>query len=352
MPDYVITIRARDDAGAFTDNPGPTQFLVVPDGQSDYSQAVALAPGVWVGQVLSLSPPVPDATGTVRSDVLVFIHGYNNTIADVLTRHRLLKQGLPNHGFGGMVVSFDWPCDDVALAYVADRVRAKNTALQLVQDCIMLLARRQAQGDCDTNVHLLAHSTGAYVIREAFDDADDRNAVASANWTVSQLALIAGDVSSASMSAGNSSSNSIYRHCIRLTNYSNPYDEVLQLSNVKRVGVAPRVGRVGLPTNSPPTAVNVDCGDYYQATAQLPPPLTLTGVRSHSWYFGDPVFTEDLAQTLNGNIDRRVITTRSSAPEDSSFWHRRGSGRRCERSTILLRSTLAASSETNLPPLV
>lgn len=310
MPDYVITIRARDDAGAFTDNPGPTQFLVVPDGQSDYSQAVALAPGVWVGQVLSLSPPVPDATGTVRSDVLVFIHGYNNTIADVLTRHRLLKQGLPNHGFGGMLVSFDWPCDDVALAYVADRVRAKNTALQLVQDCIMLLARRQAQGDCDTNVHLLAHSTGAYVIREAFDDADDRNAVASANWTVSQLALIAGDVSSASMSAGNSSSNSIYRHCIRLTNYSNPYDEVLQLSNVKRVGVAPRVGRVGLPTDSPPTAVNVDCGDYYQATAQLPPPLTLTGVRSHSWYFGDPVFTEDLAQTLNGNIDRRVITTR------------------------------------------
>ena len=310
MPDYVITIRARDDAGTYTDNPGPTQFLVVPDSQSDYSQAVTLAPDVWVNQVQGLSPRMKDATGVVRGDVLVFIHGYNNTIADVLARHRLLKQGLPNHGFAGMVVSFDWPCDDVALAYLADRTRAKQTAFQLVQDCILLLAQRQAQGNCDTNVHLLAHSTGAYVIREAFDDADDRNAVASANWTVSQLALIAGDVSSASMSAENSASKSTYLHCIRLTNYCNPYDEVLQLSNVKRIGIAPRVGRVGLPTDPPPSAVNVDCGDYYQATVQLPPPPTLSGVRSHSWYFGDPVFTEDLAQTLNGNLDRGVITTR------------------------------------------
>jgi hypothetical protein len=33
---------------------------------------------------------------------------------------------------------------------------------------------------------------------------------------------------------------------------------------------------------------------------------------SHSWQFGDPAFTEDLAQTLNGNVDRAVITTRET----------------------------------------
>ncbi len=243
--------------------------------------------------------------------MLVFIHGYNNTIPDILARHQILKQDLPAHGFDGALVSFDWPCDDVALAYLADRQRAKETAFQLVKDCIVLLAQRQSEGGCDVNVHLLAHSTGAYVVREAFDDADDRNAIAAANWTVSQLALIAGDISSGSMALGNASSELIYRHCIRLTNYSNPYDEVLQLSNVKRVGVAPRVGRVGLPTEMPPTAVNVDCGEHYQTISQLPAPPTMTGVRSHSWYFGDALFTEDLAQTLNGNLDRGVITTRS-----------------------------------------
>ena len=36
-------------------------------------------------------------------------------------------------------------------------------------------------------------------------------------------------VSSGSMAEGNAASDSTYRHCVRLTNYSNPYDEVLQL---------------------------------------------------------------------------------------------------------------------------
>lgn len=310
MPDYIITVRAQDSDGAFTDNPGPTQFLSVTDGQQDYSGATILARTHWVNQVLGLAGNNRDATGAVRGDVLVFIHGYNNTISNILARHRILKQQLPVHGFEGVVVSFDWPCDDVALAYLEDRERAKLTAFQLVRDCILLLARRQSQGDCNANVHLLAHSTGAYVIREAFDDADDRSAIASANWAVSQIALIAGDVSSTSMAIENPEGESIYRHCIRLTNYANPYDEVLQLSNVKRIGVAPRVGRVGMPTDSPPSAVNVDCGAYYESAAEAPPPAALAEVRSHSWYFGDPVFTEDLAQTLNGNIDRGVIRTR------------------------------------------
>ncbi len=46
----------------------------------------------------------------------------------------------------------------------------------------------------EINVLLLAHSTGAYVVREAFDDADDRRRIAAINGTVSQLVLIAGDV--------------------------------------------------------------------------------------------------------------------------------------------------------------
>ena len=90
--------------------------------------------------------------------------------------------------------------------------------------------------------------------------------IASVNWTVSQIAFISGDISSSSMEAGDSETESIYRHCLRLTNYSNTHDEVLQISNVKRIGVAPRVGRVGLPDLAPPQALNVDCSVYYQAS--------------------------------------------------------------------------------------
>ncbi len=312
MPDYLITVRAIGD-GAFTDSPGATTFLKLEDAdKAPFSPARAMPGDDWVREVIGQVAKSKDATGVLRGDVLVFIHGYNNSMADVLTRHRILKRDLPAHGFAGTVISFDWPCYDTALAYVPDREEAKLTAFGLVRDCIFRVARMQSQLDCDVNVHLLAHSTGAYVVQEAFDDADDRRAINSINWTVSQIALISGDISSNSMADGDADTELIYGHCVRLTNYSNGHDEVLQISNIKRVGIEPRVGRVGLPGAAPAIAVNVDCSQYYQA-AIGPHATGVAGVAtSHSWQFGDPVFTADLAQTLNGNVDRGVITTRDT----------------------------------------
>jgi len=191
-----------------------------------------------------------------------------------------------------------------------DRHRAKLTAFQLVSDCIELFARMQSKANCDLNVHVLAHSTGAYVVREAFDDADEHRGIASINWTVSQLVFISGDVTASSWAQGDADAESTYEHCIRLTNYSNPFDEVLQISNVKRAGLEPRVGRVGLPPNAPEKAVNVNCGEYYQKMIRERDKNTIIGSPSHSWQFGDPVFTQDLAETLKGDLDRHAINTR------------------------------------------
>ena len=146
--------------------------------------------------------------------------------------------------------------------YPPDCHRAKATAFQLVSDGIAYLSGQQTPS-CTTNVHVLGHSTGAYVIREAFDDADDTG-LPNDSWSVSQVIFAAGDVSSGSMSADNSSSESIYRHCVRLTNYFSRHDEALDLSNVKRLGNAPRAGRIGLPDDAPQSAVNIDCTAYYE----------------------------------------------------------------------------------------
>ena len=312
-PDYVITARAVA-GGAFGDDVGPTTFLQVPATAANTAPADGIPRNDWVRKVIAEAGRKRDATGVVRGDVLTFIHGSDTTPPIMLQRHRRLKTDLRQHGYAGAVVSFDWPAGNVALAYLEDREKAKLTAFQLVGNCIELFARMQGAADCDINVHLLAHSTGAYVVREAFDDADDRQAIAAVNWTASQIVLISADISAASMSGGNPASESIYRHCLRLTNYSNPFDEVLQLSNVKRVGLAPRVGRVGLPADSPQKAVNVDCGEYYQTMIKTRPPNTIIGYPSHSWQIGDPVFTEDLAQTLNGDLDRSAISTRQALP--------------------------------------
>jgi esterase/lipase superfamily enzyme len=304
MPEYLITAR-KLKRGNFSAEPGPTRFLKSADDEVP-EPSHAIRRKLWIEEVMALALTHQDPrTGEDCGDVLVFVHGYNTSPADVIERHRTLRRDLADIGFDGAVVSFDWPSDDRAINYLEDRSDAKITALTLVDDCISLLAAAQFR-DCKINLHVAAHSMGAYLVREAFDDADDRPAIAQSNWTVSQLCLIGADISAGSMSASDSRSRSLYRHCTRLTNYQNPYDAALKLSNVKRAGVAPRAGRRGLPDERPEKAVNVNCGDHYKAQYEG------DSGNGHSWYFGDEVFLADLAQTLAGDVDSRVVGARRS----------------------------------------
>jgi esterase/lipase superfamily enzyme len=313
MPaDFVICTRAVDGK-SFKAEPGKTQFLKVPDGlQPNPKQA--LKPDAWVRELHRQAVWGTDSrTGAQRGDILVFIHGYNNGQDIVMQRLRRLKQDLTGVGFKGSVVAFDWPSENMTLNYVEDRHDAKTTALQLVKDGIKLLAEKQTP-DCCVNVHLLGHSTGAYLIREAFDDADDTE-LKNAAWMVSQLVLIGGDISSSSLSSGNATSESLYRHCTRLTNYSNRNDSVLKLSNVKRLGMASRVGRVGLPADHPDKAVDVNCTEYFaslnsEASIKNADQSEAIGSFDHSWHIGNRVFARDLFETLRGDLDRTAIPTR------------------------------------------
>ncbi len=309
--DYVMSVRATS-GGAFVADSGPTLFLCVPpDQQPVPSQKIRAAD--WYKRVQAAGTWRTD-TNQERGDILFVIHGFNTSEAEVMERHRRIRRGLEARQFKGVVVSFDWPSSDSALAYLTDRHRAKVTALQLVTDGIMQLSKMQTP-DCAVNVHLLGHSTGAYVIREAFDDADD-TAMRNSAWSVSQVLMIGGDVSSDSMSEDNPGAESIYNHCVRLTNYQSRHDAVLDLSNVKRVGVAPRVGRVGLPPDAPSKAINVDCTGYYEQLTGDPQVMATdmqdgktVGAECHSWHFGNAVFTRDLFSTLIG-IDRLSMPTR------------------------------------------
>lgn len=318
MDRFVMCTRAVR-GNKFLAEPGDTLYLQVPAVEKP-APAHALRRDVWVKRLRKASVWGRDArvANRERGDILIFIHGYNNSQGEVMQRHDRLTADLAVAGFKGAVLSFDWPSEAIALNYLEDRHDAKLTAMQLVSDGVKVLAAEQGP-DCSINVHLLAHSTGAYVVREAFDDADDSRLDNNA-WAVSQVAFIGGDISSASLAEGNSSTDSLYRHCARLTNYSNLYDSVLKLSNAKRLGVAPRVGRVGLPSDAPRKAVNVDCSAYFdrlckdpavQATDQI----ERIGSFEHSWHIGNRVFTRDLFEVLRGDLDRSVIPTRQQGSD-------------------------------------
>ena len=309
--DYLITARRIKNHG-FDAEPGPVRYLKVPKHTQiptpEHQVTGAGGGKKWLKEVQELadSNPNPNCISPA-GDVLIFIHGYNNDLEIIMQRQRQLAVDLAAEGWRGVVIGFDWPSDDNTLNYLEDRWDASEVALTLVTKGIKLLAKGQEDG-CKTNVHLIGHSTGAYVIMEAFAQAEKDGELFKSSWRVGQVALIGGDIAANSLAEGDDWSGPMFYRIMRLTNYSNPFDAVLAVSNAKRLGVSPRVGRVGLPDNAKPKAVNVNCGEYFQTLD--PKKSTYFGTFNHSWHIGNRVFTRDLAMTLEGAIDRAAIPTR------------------------------------------
>lgn len=292
----------------FIGEPGKIRYLEVQQNARSYGPSDAIKESIWFERVQNLADGDPNPISTSPTgDVLFFVHGYNNDIKTVLWRQKQLQKDLKAEGWKGVVVGFDWPSEDSTLNYIEDRADAAAVASKLVSHGIARLARGQQAG-CQTNVHLLGHSTGAYVIMEALIQAEKKGSLYKQQWRIGQAAFIGGDVASYSLRADNSWSTPMIKRIMRLTNYSNPYDKVLAVSNAKRLGVSPRVGRVGLPENAHPKAVNVNCGSYFSTLD--PDKSTFTGTFNHSWHIGNRVFARDLAMTLEGGIDRLAIPTR------------------------------------------
>lgn len=313
MPhDYLISARKRR-GDQLVGEPGNLRFLKVARSAKAYGPAQAIASARdWAGEVQGLADGDENPFSiSPRGDVLIFVHGYNNDIPTILDRQRALRTALRAEGWKGEVVAFDWPSENSTLNYLEDRADAAEVAGDLVTKGIRLLAQGQKEG-CQTNVHVLGHSTGAYVIMEAFAQAEKRGDLFKSDWRIGQVALIAGDVSAASLSRTSEWARPMFKRVMRLTNYANPYDAVLGVSNAKRLGVSPRAGRVGLPEDADSKAVNVDCGPYFVGLKPQPS----AGAWTHSWHFGNRVFARDLAMTLEGAIDRHAIPTRDPRGRD------------------------------------
>jgi pimeloyl-ACP methyl ester carboxylesterase len=310
---YVISARDLKSKTQFGSEVGVPRFLKVPNGER-YSPKHGIKADTWLKTVRDLADGVADGLSGPNGDVLVFVHGYNNSLEEIAKRHRILQQDLVRENWQGVVVSFDWPCADSTLNYYEDRADAAASAKFLVTHGVNLIIKGQLKNGCETNIHLLGHSTGAFVIMEAFSAAQKEGDLYHAPWRVGQVAFIGGDVSRDSLDATSDWGKPLFDRIMRLTNYSNGFDDVLAISNAKRLGTAPRVGRVGLSESANLKAVNVNCSDYFH---NLDPDKQTdkVGWWNHSWHIGNQVWTRDLAMTMEGRYDRSVIPTRENRPD-------------------------------------
>lgn len=316
MSSFVLCTRSKN-AGedSFGGGSGPASYLIVPDDVKEPLPSHK-AGGIrqWLDAVVQHANP-PEKQPEESLDIVFFVHGYNTSPQEALTRQRLVEKELQARDYQCLVIGFDWPTAGSAALYAYDRFEAQHAASLLVKGGIIPFANYTLK-DCPINIHVMAHSMGGFVVREAFRSMDKgRNADLANDWRVGQMVLFGADISSSCFAVNDTEMLPVFDHCGRLTNYFSGYDKALGVSNVKNIDISSRVGRVGMPPDTPAheKALDVDCGPRYTAIpeSQRKDFKVINGMVSHSWYLEDKIWYDDLAYTLKGHIDRNAIPTRT-----------------------------------------
>ncbi len=315
MNSFILCVRnieKEGDKSTFGSKIGPPSYLQVPEGDSEpVATHKVSSVKKWMETIIAQANPSKDKPEE-KLDIIFFVHGYNTPSPEALKRQRLVEKELSARGCRCMVIGFDWPTAGNAAMYLYDRFQAQDAASVLVKGGIIPFAAYSVQG-CPINVHVMAHSMGGFVVREAFRSVDKgRMAELPNDWRIGQMVLFAADISSECFEPDSPDMVPVFKHCGRLTNYFSGHDEALAVSNVKNIDINSRVGRVGMPVDTPAheKALDVDCGPRYTAVPDRKFTV-IDGMISHSWYLEDPVWYDDLAFTLKGQIDRDSIPTRS-----------------------------------------
>ncbi len=301
MAAFMISLRAKTDDSKI----GPARYLRIED---DGAQT-ALSPAAWRKAVLdSFTETTPQ--GQPRGDLLFFVHGFNVSFKHALNGDAENRAKLAAHGWTGVYVSYDWPSLGETLGYYADRSNARASANALIDSALSMFVAALTP-DCQVRVSVMAHSLGAFVVRQAFSWAYQDTKTNAKAWSISQLLLVAGDIAQGSLSAGQDGGRWFNKYVGRTTTYSNRFDSVLQISDIKNGEPTPRAGRVGLPVDAPESFCNVDCSAFF-AGLDFGLGKRINPATAHGFYFDQDAFWRDAVLTLEGGIDRHVIPTREA----------------------------------------
>ena len=299
---FMITLRKSGDGndGFFGATPRYIAF-------DENDQQVILNATTWRRAIIAHL--TPDAGVLPKGDLLFFVHGYNVSFDSSCKSNIANAKTLKDNLWPGIFVGFDWPSLGLAVpGYPWDKSNALNALAQFIQLGLGPFVAQRTP-DCAVTVSMMAHSMGALLLREALTWAPAHPFTNTKDWSVSQLILVAADVSTASLNRDQPGGRSIDHYVGRTTSYYNHYDAVLQVSDVKNGEPTDRAGRVGLTPNVPSSFCQVDASALFIAQHQLIEEA-LNVALPHCFYFQQPEFWQDVVLTLAGGIDRHALPTR------------------------------------------
>lgn len=230
------------------------------------------------------------------ADTVVFIHGFNVSFNDALKAAAQFSSQLIIDDKPANVVLFTWPSDGKAypwMSYQSDREDARSSGAAVARTFLKLLEFLMGldeQERCGRSLHLLAHSMGAYVLRNALQSLiskDPRSLLRVFN----EIILAAPDEDDDAFET-DSKLRLLPKLGMRVTVYHNESDRALFISDNTKAN-PDRLGAEGprMLDLLPKKVVTVDCGKVAKAADAL---------ARHTFFINCPPVLADIKATIQG----------------------------------------------------
>lgn len=113
-----------------------------------------------------------------QRDTIILVHGYNVTFSEALSDSAKFIdccKTASDNSYEPNIIVYSWPSDGKLLKYVSDRRDAALSAIGLARAFLkyynFLLQQRQSSSPmCKRKVHLICHSMGNYLLRNALQE--------------------------------------------------------------------------------------------------------------------------------------------------------------------------------------
>lgn len=258
-----------------------------------------------------------------RSDVLVFVHGFNVDWEAAVGSALALQTMLDREGVGDpaqrlAVVLFTWPSDGMALPFVSyksDRTEAMGSGfafargLLKVRDFLAALQDRAEGGGraCPQDLHLLCHSMGNYVLENALARIRAFTPGAALPRLFEHVFLCAPDVDADVLEPGKAMGD-LHELARMVTVYHNRGDVALHVSDYTK-GNPDRLGSHGAARSAvlPDKVQQVDCS------------AIVGGWIEHSYHMSGRV-NDDILLSIDGFGLEDPARTRVRRPGHPNLW--------------------------------
>jgi esterase/lipase superfamily enzyme len=248
------------------------------------------------------------------SDTLIFIHGFNVGFDEALAAAAKISAQTVIGGKPLNIVLFSWPSDGKAtpfMAYYSDRDDARSSGAAVARAFLKLidfLIGMKEDEYCGKSMHLLAHSMGAYVLRNGLQALIAKEPTKLLR-VFDEIVLAAPDEDDDAFET-DAKLRLLPRLGARVTLYHNESDRALLISDKTKAN-PDRLGADGprMLDLLPKKVVVVDCSRV-AATADA--------MVRHTFFINCPPVSSDLVATLSGT-DTGAIGNRESIRHERAY---------------------------------